>query len=203
MGFLLVVPGIVLAITIHEYTKALVSTKLGDPAPRNNGRLTLNPMKHLEPIGFILMIIFGFGWGSPTPTSATYYSDRKKGTIITYVTPSIVNLIVGILFGLLSFNIRMVLGSGLENLSTTASSYLWQICFLTAKSNVTLALFNCIPVYPLDGAKVLSVFLNQNDLIRITHYEKILQMFLILMMSLRLINWVIDPIVYLILGFAF
>ena len=90
--FLLGIPAIMIATTIHEFTRAAVSSSLGDKLPREQGRLTINPLKHFEPIGMILMLACGFGWGLPVNTSALYYKDRKKGVLITAVAPTIANL---------------------------------------------------------------------------------------------------------------
>ena len=96
--FLLGIPAIMIATTIHEFTRAAVSSSLGDKLPREQGRLTINPLKHFEPIGMILMLACGFGWGLPVNTSALYYKDRKKGVLITAVAPTIANLIFAFVF---------------------------------------------------------------------------------------------------------
>jgi hypothetical protein len=80
-----IIIGSFFAITLHEYVKAWVSNKLGDPLPKARGRLTLNPLNHFEPLGFICMVLTGYGWGKPVSTAAIYYKDRKKGTMLTYI----------------------------------------------------------------------------------------------------------------------
>ena len=93
------IPGILVAATVHEFTRALLSTIFGDNYPKSKGRLTLNPVKHFEPIGFLLMFYSGgFGWGKPVETSALYYKDRKKQTLLVAILPSVVNLILGLIF---------------------------------------------------------------------------------------------------------
>ena len=86
---------IIIATTVHEFTRALTSTILGDTLPKQKGRLTLNPIKHFEPIGFILMLATGgFGWGKPVDTTSLYYKNRKRDTLLTAIMPDIANIIV-------------------------------------------------------------------------------------------------------------
>ena len=98
IALLLSVPGILVATTIHEFSRAAVSTALGDRLPRINKRFTLNPFNHFEPIGFILMIVTGFGWGKPVATSASGYKDRKKGSLLTAILPTVINFLIAPLF---------------------------------------------------------------------------------------------------------
>ena len=100
--YLLGIPAIMLAATIHEFTRAAVSTAFGDKLPKEEGRLSLNPINHFEPIGMILMLACGFGWGKPVNTSALHYKNRKKGTLITAVSPTIANLIFVFIFMLIA-----------------------------------------------------------------------------------------------------
>lgn len=171
----------IVAVTIHEYTKALVSTMLGDKVPKNTGKLTLNPMKHLEPIGYLCLVVSqGYGWGKPTQTSAINYKDKKWGTVLTYSLPSVVNLLFGYVMIMLWINtdgdMRLLFAHmGLVNLR--------------------LAFFNLIPIYPLDGAKVLSVFLSPQKAMAMAQYEKILQMLLIMLLVTGLADRIISPMI--------
>lgn len=154
----------VLTITLHQYIKALTSTMLGDPLPKNTGRLTLNPKKHLEPIGCILMLIFGIGWGKPMETSPIYYKSRKTGTLLTCLLPFFVLLCVGILMGILlgCFCFRY--------LDILSSLYTYPISF---------ALFSLIPVYPMEGARVLSQFLSPRAVTKMSAYDNYLRLIVI------------------------
>ena len=159
----------IIAITIKEFTKALVSTTLGDQLPKRDSRLTLNPIKHIEPIGLFLMVFFRVGWGKPVETSSLYYKNRKRDTIITYTLPSLMNFVAGIIFSLLYFNALLAVGMNFF------TSILLQAAFM----NFNLALFNIIPVPPLDGAKILSTFLSPNAVIKMASNEKLFQIALI------------------------
>lgn len=179
----------VLVFTIHEASKAFISAKLGDPLPKRDGRLTLNPLKHIEPIGLIIMAVWGFGWGNPVETASIYYKDRKKGTILTYTIPSLINLFIGMLIGFF--------------LSLIKDSTLYTILSTFAVLNIRNALFNIIPVYPLDGAKVFAVLRSPDKAIRMANNEKIYQMLLIMLILWGIVPAIIDPICKFLLSFGF
>jgi len=170
----------VVAITIHEFTKALVSTALNDKTPGEKGRLTLNPLKHLEFFGFFTMWFFGLGWGKPVETTPMYYKDRRMGTLLTNFTPIIVNIFFGFLF---AYILRLFANS------YEALTMLHRIAFY----NFTLALFNLIPVYPLSGAKILGLFLSPNAALSMSRYEKIFQIILLVAIFLGFLSSIINP----------
>ncbi len=194
---------ILIAITLHEYIKALTSTRLGDPKPRRDGRLTLNPLKHFEIIGFIFMLGFGYGWGKPTETTATYYEDRKKGTIITYTMPSLFNLLIATTF-LLLFKVIIISASRYIASQTDPTQVTFvleafsQVASLVrhiASYNFALAIFNVIPIYPLDGAKILSVFLKPAAALKMSYYEKIFVVVLVGLVTFGIVDAVFEPFV--------
>lgn len=170
----------IIAITIKEFTKAIISTKLGDPLPKRDGRLTLNPIKHLEPIGLFLMVFFGLGWGKPVETTSLYYNNRKRDTLITYIMPSVINLVAGIIFALAYYRFFDIYGLNF------ATVLLGQISLV----NLNLAIFNIIPIPPLDGSKVLTTITKPNNVIKIVSREKLYQVILIIF-----IIWTNSPLV--------
>jgi len=199
------IPAAFLALILHEMVKARCSTRLGDPTPKKSGLMSGNPLKYLEPIGFIVTVIFGFGWGRPTPTSPIYYKDRQKGILITYVTPSLVNLFVGLLVALCAgiFNVtasQLLLGAPTAAYTVTVWLHLFLIVF--ARISIGIAIFNMIPVPPLDAAKILQASLSPNAAIKMTQNEKILQLALIMLVLIGVINSIIDPITNLLVNVA-
>lgn len=169
--FLVSIPGIIVATTIHEFTRAAVSTALGDTLPKSKGRLTLNPVKHFEPIGFLLLFYSGgFGWGRPVETSALYYKNRKRDTLLVAILPSVVNLIVGIIF------------LALYAKTSFGNFYLSMVFNYLCYYNVGLAVYNILPVSPMDCIKVLSVSLPANKYFQYLQYEKMVQMICLLLL---------------------
>lgn len=173
--FLFSIPGIIVATTIHEFTRAAVSTALGDSLPKNKGRLTLNPFNHFEPIGFLLMFYSGgFGWGKPVETSALYYKNRKRDTLLVALLPSVVNLVLGFIF--------LILQSKIFNNNLYLSMFFNYLCYY----NVGLAVYNILPVAPMDFAKVLSVTIPANRYFQYLQYEKMIQLIFLLLLFVGL-----------------
>lgn len=162
-------------VTIKEFTKALISSQLGDPLPKRDMRITLNPFKHIEPIGLFLIVFRGFGWGKPVQTGSLYYKNRKRDILITHLVPSAVILVLGmaVSFVIFTFSIPMHI---------LLLSFLQRVSFF----GVSLALFNMVPINPMDGAKVLSVFLHPNQVIRMAGMDKT-------MLIVLVVVWLVWP----------
>jgi len=195
---------VLLVVAVHEYIKARVSTSLGDPKPKMQGRLTINPLKHFEPIGFIIMLVFFYGWGKPVETTATYYKDRKWGTVLTYTAPIIGCLVFGgtaaALYMLAApLFLELVMSSGVlagPNAGTILPIMLLPLTTLSWISlySFTFALFNLIPVHPLDGSKILSAFLNPNQVIKMNSLEKIFLMILVFLIVGGIVGRILTPV---------
>jgi len=201
-------PAAILVPAIHEFVKALCSTLQGDLVPKNTGRLTLNPFKHFEPIGFLFIMVFRFGWGRPLETSALYYRDRQRGVLVTYLVPVLVNLLLGIGSVIL---VSMLADDGIHTFSIAISWSLLEtnlrilgIILLShfALINISFAIFNLIPVYPLAANKLLLHFSRPDTIARLNHYEKNLQFLLMVGLILGLAEWVITPLALRIVAFA-
>ena len=200
------------ALVVHESVKARCSTLLGDPLPKNRGLLSGNPLKYIEPIGFILTVIFGFGWGRPTPTAPMYYKDVKKGIFITYLTPSLVNMLLGLaaalILGIFNALLPQAAPGALPAMGATTTFSVWALYWLFrfliifAMINISVALFNMIPVPPLDAAKLLQSALSPNIAVKMAQNEKVLQIVLMLLIVLRIVEQVINPISVLIVRSA-
>ena len=185
------------AITLHEFTKAAVSAAMGDKKPAEQGRLTLNPLKHFEFFGFFAMWYTGLGWGKPVETSGVFYKDRRTGTLLTYCTPIAANLLAGLLFAL---SARAVSYAGV---SYNTLVYILSFLRITAFYNVTLAIFNLIPVSPLSGAKILALFLKPNAAVAMSRYEKVFQIILLVLVFMGILSAAINPAANFILRLAF
>lgn len=150
-SLLFTAPVVLLAIICHECAHGFVSYKLGDPTAKNAGRLTLNPLKHLDLMGTLCMLFFHVGWANPVPINPLYYKDRKKGIIYVSLAGPVTNFILAFL-SLLTEGILMKFGSD----SSVVIWILCQLCYYSAVVNIGLGLFNLIPIPPLDGSKVVS-----------------------------------------------
>lgn len=148
---------ILIALTVHEWAHAFVADRLGDPTPRGEGRLTLNPIAHLDPIGTLLFFLVSFGWGKPVPINPRYFRHYKRDAALTAIAGPVSNLILAIL-GLLIINhvlpLLVQVGS-----SDRIGLFFSEVLFNLVLINLSLMAFNLLPIAPLDGSKVLEAFI--------------------------------------------
>lgn len=161
LALLLTLPGIFIAITFHEFAHAYVAYKLGDQTPKMQGRINLNPLKHIDPIGFVFLIIAGFGWGKPVQIDSRNfngkYSISKAEAIVSAAGP-IANFIMAFVFIIIFHIMQILIIKGIVPISQTVYIII-AIIESTAFINVALGIFNLIPLPPLDGSKILMHFL--------------------------------------------
>lgn len=143
---LFAVPSILIASTVHEFFHAWSAYKLGDPTAKAEGRLTLNPLAHIDPIGAIMMVLFRFGWSKPVPINEWNFENRRWGKALTALAGPVSNLVLAALTGLLY--------QFVANYELIAFSL-----YTFAIINVSLAVFNIIPIPPLDGHKIINAVL--------------------------------------------
>ena len=161
------------AIPCHEAGHALASYLLGDPTARQQGRLSLNPLRHFDLVGTICMVVAGVGWAKPVPTDARRFKNPKVGMALTALAGPAANLVLAYL----SMAVwKLVYYWGPDNGFTWYATYFLQYMGLM---NVGLAVFNLIPVPPLDGSRVLLVFLPRNLYFGVMRYEKVILVILL------------------------
>ena len=172
------------AIPIHECAHAWASDKLGDPTAKNLGRLTLNPLPHLDVIGSILMIFAGFGWAKPVPVSTRYFKNVKKGMILTALAGPAANIILALL-SLILYKLWCYFLYPILAINLTTATAIAQILFIMCLLNINLAVFNLIPIPPLDGSRVLTALLPARLYYKVMQYEQyiIYGVFIILMLG--------------------
>ena len=152
---------------IHEYAHALIATKLGDQTPRLSGRLTLNPMAHISPIGAVMMLLCGFGYAKPVSVNPRNFKDSKKGMALTALAGPVANLLMGFVFITIAvFCMNLV--------KETTILYYAIFNFLTFAGvlNVNLAVFNLLPIPPLDGSRILQLLIPAKHYYKFLEYER-------------------------------
>lgn len=150
--YLTVIPAVLLAISFHELSHAYVAYLLGDPTAKNMGRLTFNPISHIDPIGLFCMIFFGFGWAKPVPVNTTYFKNRKLGMGLTALGGPMANFFLGIV----AIIIYLFIAWSTNNAFLLAFASFMSVF---ASVNISLGVFNLLPVPPLDGSKIMFIFL--------------------------------------------
>lgn len=169
--FLIWALGLVLAISVHEYSHAAMADRLGDPTPRSQGRLTLDPRAHLDPLGTLALLFLGFGWGRPVMFDPyNLRSPRRDSALIAIMGP-ISNLVFA---GILSVIIHFLPGNAILD----------SILSILILMNITLAIFNLVPIFPLDGEKILGGLLSPN---LYAEYESIMRQYGTIILILMLL----------------
>ncbi len=164
---------IFLTLPIHEWAHGFLSTKLGDPTPRWQGRLTLNPMAHIDKIGALGILLFGIGWAKPVQVDARYYKNPKWGMALVAMAGPLSNIIVAFVSLFLYQLIQTVfLFTGVLADNYTLLFLISLFFFMIAQINVHLAVFNLIPIPPFDGSRILFTFLPQKYYFKIMRYER-------------------------------
>lgn len=160
LSLVLSIPGLLIAVTFHEYAHAFVADKLGDDTPRRQGRLTLNPLAHLDPYGTFLMIFAGFGWGKPVEINPVNFNRKvsiKGGSALVAIAGPIMNFVLAIICAIVY---GILLRSSFAY--SSVGRIIMYIISYTMSMNIGLGVFNLIPLPPLDGSKVLLAILPTN-----------------------------------------
>lgn len=174
LAFVIWFVGLIIAITVHEFAHAFVADKLGDPTPRYQGRVTLNPLAHLDPIGTIAILLTRFGWGKPVQFDPYNLKNPVKDTALIALAGPVSNILI-------AFLISLILNSSLIA-SVPVVEGLFQVLII----NVVLAIFNLVPVHPLDGSKIIVAILPP-DLAR--DYQDLMQRYGIFILLLLIFPW--------------
>jgi Zn-dependent protease len=166
------VPGVFIGFTVHEYFHAFAAYKLGDNTAKDQGRLTLNPIKHIDPIGMIFIIIAGFGWAKPVQFNPNMLRNPKRDKAIIAAAGPISNLILGLLFILIVKGLWLIAVSGENETIYNILDYATDVLFYCAYTNLGLFVFNILPIPPLDGSHIFLSGINlsseaENKIMRI------------------------------------
>ena len=202
ISFLLSVPIIILVLSVHEYAHGLVAKKLGDPTADSLGRLTLNPLKHIDPIGFLMFLLLGIGYAKPVPINSRYFKKPRRDMALVGAAGPLSNLAMALIFTFLTklfFLLVPFLPETAPDWSYTALSYMHTILRLGIFYNLSFMIFNFIPVPPLDGSRVLSLILPPRLFYKYVRYERQITLIVLLLLLLGPLSRLIQLITTLIL----
>ena len=176
---------VLLILTIHEYSHAFAAYKLGDNTAKNMGRLSLNPLKHLDPFGAICMILFHFGWAKPVPINARNFKNPKRDFAITALAGPLSNMIfafISAFFIVLVQSLYIRVGD-INSFTSQLIINLFTFLVIFHQINIGIGLFNLIPIPPLDGSRILNVILPPKYYFGIMKYERKIYMGLIVWLA--------------------
>ncbi|HAA42683.1 MAG TPA: site-2 protease family protein [Ruminiclostridium sp.] len=186
------IPVLLITVTVHELSHGYAAWLLGDPTAKNEGRLSLNPLKHLDPVGTIMIIFSRIGWAKPVPVNPAYFKNRKRGTILVSIAGPLSNLVMafaGVLLYLVLFRIGLM-----------EESIFMKFLLSFFITNISLAAFNLLPVPPLDGSRILSGVLPDKRYFGIMKYERYIGMVFLLVVLVfpdvlgEVLNYLIMPV---------
>ena len=194
LGLLVSIPGVLIAITFHEFAHGFVAYKLGDNTAKNEGRLSLNPLAHLDPIGTLMLLFAGFGWGKPVQVNPANYTRKismEKGEAIVSAAGPIMNIILAFVFSLIYCALYKFAGTAF--LSSTVGGVIMILISATISTNVGLGVFNLIPLPPLDGSKIIMPFLPYKAKEWFTNNEQIFYLIFVVLWITGIAGTIISP----------
>jgi Zn-dependent protease len=169
---------------VHEFAHAFVATKLGDKTPKFAGRLTLNPMAHISPLGALMILVCGFGYAKPVSVNARNFKNPKAGMALTALAGPVSNLLMAFVFIFISKLVVVLASNSVIDLKILSAVYTF--LYLAARINVNLAVFNLLPIPPLDGSRIFQIFVPNKYYYKMLEYERyiVIVVFVLLYMDI-------------------
>lgn len=188
MEMLYRLPAVFVGFSFHEYAHALAAYHMGDNTAKNNGRLTIDPMAHIDPLGILMLIIFKFGWAKPVPINPANFKNRKKGILLVSLAGPMMNFAIAIIT-LLIYGL-MYLKFGIKNV--ILDRIIINVYFI----NIGLGIFNLIPLPPLDGSKILAGLLPTKIEYKFYQYEQYSYILLLILIFTNAIDYILGPMFF-------
>ena len=195
-SLLLSIPGVLVAITFHEFAHGFVAYKLGDNTAKDEGRLSLNPLDHLDPIGTLMLLFAGFGWGKPVHVNPRNYTRKismEKGEAIVSAAGPIMNILLAIIFTLIYFAVKKY--ASVAFLSSTVGGIILLLIVSVICTNIWLGVFNLIPLPPLDGSKIIMPFLPYKAKEFFVNNEQIFSLIFVVLWVTGIAGIIITPVI--------
>lgn len=195
LSLLLTLPGVIIAITFHEFAHAFAADRLGDTTPKNQGRLNLNPLSHIDPVGFVLLIFAHFGWGKPVqinPNNFTKNVSMETGEAIVSIAGPAMNLLIAIILTIIYYIIYTFFPMFMI---TNIGSIIITLILATITVNIGLCIFNLIPLPPLDGSKIFIKFIPYKLKYWFQQNEQMLYMIFLLLWITGLAGKIVSPVI--------
>ncbi|MDO5714469.1 MAG: site-2 protease family protein [Tissierellia bacterium] len=182
-------PCVVIAIVIHEFAHAYVAYLMGDSSAKDSGRVSLNPFKHLDPLGIITLMIFRFGWAKPVPIDTSRFKNYNLGLFLVSIAGIVANLLLAFLLSLILKHVKIT------------NQYIFYFVFVTMIININLAIFNLIPLPPLDGSNIILSFFSKRTAYEISRYSKYSYILLLVLIFTGNVGKILSPLITKIVNF--
>ena len=195
-SLLLSIPGVLVAITFHEFAHGFVAYKLGDNTAKDEGRLSLNPLDHLDPIGTLMLLFAGFGWGKPVHVNPRNYTRKismEKGEALVSSAGPIMNILLAIIFTLIYFAVKKY--ASIAFMSSTVGGIILLLIVSIIRTNIGLGVFNLIPLPPLDGSKIIMPFLPYKAKEFFVNNEQIFSLIFVVLWVTGIAGIIITPVI--------
>lgn len=201
---LLTLPGVIIALSFHEFAHAFVADRLGDPTPRNQGRLTLDPLKHIDPVGIFLLIFAHMGWGKPVQINPNNFSkvSKEKGEALVALAGPVMNFILAFILMIIFYAmIVFIPGTGVLNSlkAINVMNVVITMIYYAIVVNIGLGVFNLIPIPPLDGSKIFLRFLPYRAQRWIDEHMEIISIIFLLLFVTDALSYITTPIISVIM----
>lgn len=182
---------VLLSLTLHEFGHGLAAYAMGDKTAKSSGRLSLNPIDHLDPIGALCLFLFGFGWAKPVPVNPYNFKYKKGGMVLTSLAGPITNFIIAFIAMLIMTIIGNVSFSS-RGIGFDLASVFYNVCYYLLIMNLGLGIFNLIPIPPLDGSKVVGAVLPTDLYFNYMRYERFGFIILIILINMPFFDTILN-----------